>query len=235
MANRAVGTKFKIGSNFVASLTSVSGPELSADTIDTTTLDSNGGYRDFIAGFKDGGEVSVSGFLDTGDTGQIAIYNAFNVGSRDSYTILFPPELGGSWNFTGIVTGFSTSFELEDAISFEATIKVAGAPSMSLTPSGGLTALALTGAGGALTPAFANGNYSYTFDGVTAASLTVTATAANHSLALYIDGVFSQTLTSAAASSAINLTLNVGKKLTILATEAGKTTKVYEIIVVKTA
>lgn len=235
MANRAVGTKFKIGSTFVAELTSISGPELSADTIDTTTLDSDGGYRDFIAGFKDGGEVSLSGFLDTGDTGQIAVYNAFNVGSRDSYSILFPPELGGGWNFTGIVTGFSTSFELEDAIAFEATIKVAGAPSLSTTPSGGLTALALTGTGGTLTPAFANGNFAYAFSGVTASSLTVTATAANHSLALYVDGVFSQILTSGSASSAIPLTTGIGKRINILATEQGKTTKVYEIIAVKTA
>ncbi|WP_336774204.1 phage tail tube protein [Paenibacillus sp. MMO-58] len=234
MAKRAVGTKIQIGSNYVAELTSIGGLELSADTIDVTSLDSNGGYREFIGGFKDAGEVSLSGFFNPGDSGQSALYTAFQNGTTDTYTILFA-SLGASWSFNGVVTGFSTSADLEEAVSFEATIKVSGAPSLGLTPSGGLTALSLVGAGGALTPAFANGNYSYTFSGVTATSVTVTATAANHTLTLYIDGVLSQTLTSAAASAAIPVTLNAGKKLTILATESGKTTKVYEVVVVKTA
>ncbi|ACT00221.1 phage tail tube protein [Paenibacillus sp. JDR-2] len=232
--SKASGTKIQIGANYVAELTSISGPELSADTIDVTTLDSNG-WREFLQGLKDGGEVSISGFFNTSDIGQMAVYQAFNQGSLDSYTILFPPALGASWTLNGIATGISTSAELEDVVSFEATIKVSGAPALGLTPSGGLTALSLTGAGGALTPTFSNGNYLYTFSGVTATSVTLTATAANHTLALYIDGVLSQALTSGSASAAIPVTLNVGKKLTILATESGKTTKVYEVTVAKTA
>ena len=48
----------------MAGLTSINGLELSADTIDVTTLDSDGGYREFIGGFKDAGEVSLEGFLN---------------------------------------------------------------------------------------------------------------------------------------------------------------------------
>jgi hypothetical protein len=75
----------------------------------------------------------------------------------------------------------------------------------------------------------------YTYGGVSATSVTVTATAASHTIQLFIDGVFSQNLTTAVASNAISLTLNVGKKLTIVAFEAGKTSKTTEIIVVKTS
>ena len=143
--------------------------------------------------------------------------------------------MGAEWDFNGIVTGFSTGVELEDGISFEATVKVSGKPSLGLTASAGLSALALTGAGGALTPSFAGTTYSYAFSGVTATSVTVTATAASHTLALYIDGVFSQWLTSGSASAAIAMAAIGSKMLTILAYEAGKTQKVYEIVVVKTA
>lgn len=230
---KALGTKIKIGVNSIAELTSIGGLELSKDTIETTTLDSVEGWRTFIGGLKDGGEVSLGGYFNPADTnGQNAMYVAFNDDSEQDFTILFPAKLGASWNFKGIVTGFSTGAELEDGISFEATIKVSGKPSLGLTPSGGLTNLALTGTGGVLSPAFANAIYSYAFSGVTAASVNVTATAASHNLALYIDGVFSQNLTSGSPSSAIAMAIG-SKKLTILANENGKTQKVYEIVVIK--
>ena len=51
---RALGTTLSIGEvpTLVAGLTSIGGLELSADTIDVTTLDSEDGYREFIGGFK---------------------------------------------------------------------------------------------------------------------------------------------------------------------------------------
>jgi predicted secreted protein len=235
MSQSSLGTKLKIGANSIADLTSIGGLQLSKDTIENTTLDSDG-WRSFAAGLKDAGEVPISGYFNPSDTnGQNALYTAFNDDSLLDFSILFPAALGASWNFKGIVTGFSTGVELEDNISFEATIKVSGKPSLGLTPSAGLTALALTGAGGVLTPSFANGIYSYAFSGVTATSVTLTATAANHNLALYIDGAFSQNLVSGSASAAIPMSAIGSKKLTILANEIGKTQKVYEVVVVKTA
>ncbi len=233
--NPAVGTKLKIGTNSIAELTSIGGLELSADTIESTTLDSNG-WRTFAQGLKDGGEVSISGYFNPADTnGQKALYDAFIAGTLLSLCILFPAAMGAEWDFNGVVTGFTTGAELEDGVSFEATIKVSGQPSLGLTASGGLTALSLTGTGGALTPSFNNGTYYYSFSGVTGTSVTVTATAASHTLTLYIDGVFSQALTSGSAASAIAMAAIGSKKLTIVAYESGKTQKVYEVVVVKTA
>lgn len=233
---QSIGTKLKIGANSITELTSINGLDLSADTIETTTLDSPDGYRTYAQGLKDPGEVSISGFYNPADTnGQKALYDAFNSGALTNFSIIFPAALGADWSFSGIVTAFKTGAELEDGISFEATIKVSGKPNLGLTPSGGLTALALAGAGGALTPGFNNGVYSYSYSGVTATSVTVTATAANHSLALFIDGVFSQVLTSGSASAAIPMPAIGSKMLTIVANEASKAQKVYEVVVVKTA
>lgn len=235
MAQQALGTKLQIGANYIAELTSISGLELSADTIETTSLDSNG-WRTFIQGMKDGGEVSVQGFFNSADTqGQVALYNLFNNGSVSAFTILFPSALGASWGFSGVVTAIKTGSDMEEAVSFEATIKVTGAPSLGLTASAGLSALSLTGAGGTLSPIFNNGNFNYSFGGVTATSVTVTATAANHTLNLFVDDVFSQVLTSGSASASIPLVLNIGKKITIIANESGKTAKIYEVVAIKTA
>jgi predicted secreted protein len=134
MAVRGLGTTLKKGTVPIAGLTEIGGLELSADTIDVTTLDSNGGYREFIGGFKDGGEVSVSGFFDPGTgNGQKELYDAFQAGTVDEYTIEFPAELNASWNFNGVVTGFRTNTGLEDPINFEATIKVSGSPTLVTT------------------------------------------------------------------------------------------------------
>lgn len=138
MATRGLGTVLKMGKDTaakkVAGLTEIGGLELSADTIDTTTLDSDGGYREFIGGFKDAGEVSLTGFFDpTTGNGQKELYDAFESGEVQDFIIEFPAELKTSWNFKGVVTGFNTSTTLEDPVSFEGTIKVSGKPELVVT------------------------------------------------------------------------------------------------------
>jgi len=138
-AQRSLGTKLKIGATtakVVAGLTSIGGLELSADTIDVTTLDSDGGYREFIAGFKDGGDVSLEGYF-YGDTGQMELYNLFESGNTESFKIEFPEAFGVSWAFKGVVTGFGTSAALEDPVGFSCTIKVSGKPTLSTSAKGG--------------------------------------------------------------------------------------------------
>ena len=134
MAKRALGTKLKIGSVSpvtVAGLTSINGLELSADTIDVTTLDSDGGYREFIGGFKDAGEVSVEGYFEpeTGK-GQKELYDLFESGATEDFVIEFPNN--AKWEFKGVVTGLSTGASLEDPLSFSATIKVSGKPTLTV-------------------------------------------------------------------------------------------------------
>jgi predicted secreted protein len=132
MAVKAIGTKLKKGTTVIAELTSISGVELSADTIETTALDTADGYRTFAQGLKDGGEVSISGYFNPGTgTGQQDLLTAFENGTADTYTIDFPPAIGYNWTFQGIVTKFATNAELEDLISFEATFKVTGKPTLA--------------------------------------------------------------------------------------------------------
>lgn len=237
MTTRSVGTIIQIGSTAVAGLTSIGAPPRTADTLDTTTLNNPGGYRTFIGGFKDGGELPISGFFEPDDAGQIALDAAYESGAEMDFLIIFPAPMTASYAFRGVVTALTAgSADLEELLSFESTIKISGKPDLVKVGSAGLSALSLTGTGGALSPAtFSNGNHNYTFGGVSATSVTVTATAVDHEIKLYVDGAFVANLTSGAASAAIPLTLNVGKKLTIVAREEGKSPSTYEVIVVKTS
>jgi predicted secreted protein len=125
---KAKGTKLKKGVTAIAELTSIGGLELSADTIETTTLDSPDGYRTFEQGLKDAGEVSLSGYFDP--TEHQGLLTDFESGAVTTYSIEFPDAT--KWDFDAIVTGYSTGAELEDNVSFEATLKVSGKPTLTV-------------------------------------------------------------------------------------------------------
>ena len=92
------------------------------------------GFREFVGGLKDGGEISLSGLLDVEDTtGQLAFLTAVNSGAVTAFTIVFPTTIGFTWTFNGVAVGFSTGAELEDAVTFEGTIKVTGKPELLAT------------------------------------------------------------------------------------------------------
>jgi predicted secreted protein len=224
-----------IGATAVAELTNIDGLKLSADTIDVTTLDSVGGYKQTITGFKDGGEVGVEGFLNPSDQGQYALYTAFENGTTDSYQILFPSAMGASWAFSGVVTAFETGAASADAVSFSATIKVSGKPTFAITASANLTALSLTGTAGTLSPTFAGATYSYSYS-FTGTSLTVTPTLSGATFDLYVDGtIFQKGITSGGASSAITFSAVGTKKLTLIYNETGKAAKQYDVVAIRTA
>lgn len=138
--SRSVGTVFKVGSSTsakaVGALTSIGGIEISADSIDVTDLSNSDGYREFLAGFKDGGEVPVEGFLDGADDGQDALYGLMESGASSAFSIIFPTAIGKTWSFNGVVIGFSTSVDVDNAITFSCTIKVSGKPTLAATPTG---------------------------------------------------------------------------------------------------
>ncbi|MEH7391772.1 phage tail tube protein [Bacillus sp. JJ1474] len=137
MATRGLGTVLKMATKKVAGLTQIGGLDLSADTIDVTTLDSEGGYKEFIGGFKDAGEVSLSGFFDLStDSGQKDLYDAFESGNTSDFSIEFPQGINAKWTFKGVVTGFKTDTGTDDPVSFEATIKVSGKPTLDMISAG---------------------------------------------------------------------------------------------------
>lgn len=236
MATRALGTTISKGGTLIGGLTEINGVDMSADTIDVTTLDSTGGYRQFLAGFKDAGEVSISGFFAPGDAGQAAMITAFGSGASDTFIITFPESMGATWTFTGIVTKITTGASIEDPVSFEATLKVSSQPNLGTTPSTGVSALTMSGTASSFSPTFAIGKLNYYNSWTTDSSVTFTVTAASHTILLYVDGVFTETLTSGAASSSISgWTIATPKKIDIIVYETGKTPKTYTVISNKTA
>lgn len=137
-ATRSLGTKLSKGTTTpvdIGGLTSIGGIEISADTIDVTTLESDGGYKEFIGSFKDGGEVPIEGFFNPDESsGQVALQDSLDSGLAEDYKITFPTTPKAEWAFKGVVTVFKVGdIDVDGTINFGATIKVSGKPVLTVT------------------------------------------------------------------------------------------------------
>lgn len=127
-ANAAV---LKLGSTTISELTSISAPNLTADTIDVTTHGSTGRYREFIQGLRDGGEISVEGFYTTASANTIT--TQLNTSATTTATIDLPTTPTATrFTATVICTAFSSEAPVDGAIGFSATFKVTGQPSIGI-------------------------------------------------------------------------------------------------------
>ena len=141
--SRSVGTKLLIAPKTgntdveVGALSSISGIDASADEVEVTDMGNTDGYREYLPGFKDGGEVSLSGYMDGEDAGQARLYELMESGDVVDCKIQFPEKIGKTWSFKAGVTKFTTSADVDDAITFEATLKVSGKPTLAATTASG--------------------------------------------------------------------------------------------------
>lgn len=131
--SQSVGTKFLIDGKAVGGLSSIGGVEISADSTDVTAMDNTSGYKEYLGGFKDGGDVPLEGFMDGADEGQAAMYAALEDQKVHQCSIVFPEAIGKTWSFPGVVTKFATSAQVGDAVKFSSAVKVAGKPTLAAT------------------------------------------------------------------------------------------------------
>lgn len=130
MATKAHGTIFKFTPQggeqvTVGKLTSVGEIAPEAEELDVTTLDSEGGYREYLQGFKDAGELEVSGYHHKNDAGQTALRTAFDTSAPGKVEIAFPD--GTKASFSAYVKSHSIgSAEVDGAIGFGATLRLTG-------------------------------------------------------------------------------------------------------------
>ena len=125
-----VGVKFRrwSGSSWadIAEVNSISGPTMSRETIDVTSLDSTGGYREFIGGFRDGGTVSLA--MNFTIVTYTLMKGDFDDNADKNYEILLQDAAGTfvSIEFTGVVTECPVEITPDDKVTSSVTIKVSG-------------------------------------------------------------------------------------------------------------
>ena len=136
MATSAQGTvlKFTPASGqqaVVGRLTSVGEIAPEAEAVDVTTLDSTGGYREYIQGFRDSGELEITGFYDKSDAGQTALRAAFVSGAAGAVKIDFAD--GTSVSFSAFVKSHTIgAAEVDGAVGFGAVLRITGAVTVTV-------------------------------------------------------------------------------------------------------
>lgn len=127
-ATAGVGTKFWRWDNShwqsIAEINSIDGPGKSRDTIDVTSLDSVGGYREFIGGFRDGGTVTLP--MNFTRATYDLMNDDFESNLLQNYEIVLPDTENTSFEFEGLVTELGLAIPADDKITADVTIKVSG-------------------------------------------------------------------------------------------------------------
>lgn len=235
------GTTLKRAGNVIAELTNITGPSKGADSIDVTNFSSPDYYREFIRGFKDGGEVSVEGNFIAGDTlGQIALETDFEAGTVQAFIITFLNST--TWTFSAVVTKYETTAPFDGKVGLAVTLKVSGKPVLGVTLSVDATTIAYEDSVGVKTslPVWVATTYVYsvtintasTYIKVTVTDATAVTIRAQATILGVAGPVYDLTHTIQSGQITIGAAAST-TPMTVTVTDTGKSPKVYTIYVVR--
>lgn len=132
------GTLFKSGNGAspevfatLAEVTSITPPAMARDTVDASHEESPGAWREFIAGMKDGGEISLELNFVAGGSSSLALMSEFDLDgplATKNRQIVFPD--GSYFAFAAILTAFEPDAPLDDKMTASATYKITGKPTL---------------------------------------------------------------------------------------------------------
>lgn len=132
-ATRTIGTtltKVKSGDETadlrIANLTSIGEIGVESDEIDATDHDSPDDYKEFIAGFKDAGEVAIAGNIkdESNVEKMLALAESRSI---EKWIVKYPS--GAKWEFRAFVKSFKDGEKTTDGLAtFTASLRISGKP-----------------------------------------------------------------------------------------------------------
>jgi predicted secreted protein len=108
----------------VGEVVNISGPTMSRETIDVTSLASIGGYREFIAGFRDPGTLTFTMNFTRAD--YETMKTDFESDTEKDYELILPDDDVTTLEFSGLVTELPLNLDPGSQITCNITIKVTG-------------------------------------------------------------------------------------------------------------
>lgn len=107
-----------------AEVNRIAGPTMVRNLIRATSLDSTGGYEEYIPGLRDGGEVTANANYrrDSYDT----LLADFESDTARNYRIVLPDTDGTTFEFAGFIMQFPLTIPPDDKVTYDITIKITG-------------------------------------------------------------------------------------------------------------
>lgn len=118
------GTIFKRNDVAIGEINSIDGPTKSRETIEVTRLEDVDGYRQYIAGLREPGTVTLN--MNFTRENYDLLNADFESDTIQTYAIELPDEDETVFTFNGFVTELPISIPIGDKITCDVTIQISG-------------------------------------------------------------------------------------------------------------
>jgi predicted secreted protein len=108
-------------------LVSLTPPPYSRDAVDSTHMQSDHKFREFVPGLRDGGEMSFTINFIPGDATSDLVAAHATDDTLTQWRMVFPNA--EMWSFFAYLTGFAAEVPLDGKMSATVRVRVSGAPS----------------------------------------------------------------------------------------------------------
>lgn len=138
----AKGTLLKIGDGAtptevfttIAEVVNITGPGLSMDPLDVTSHSSTAGWKEFIGGLLDAGEVSFEiNYIPTDAThdATAGLINDMENRTKRNFEVIFPDSGNTKWTIAALVTGFEPGAPVDGKLTASVSLKLSGQPTLA--------------------------------------------------------------------------------------------------------
>lgn len=117
----------------VGYVTNITGPGMSRDAVDVTNSNSPNGYREFIGGLRDGGEVSFDIVFVPNAPGITLLLAEYDREQASQCKITLPGTTAYMWTFDGVCTGFEPAAPIDGKMTASVTFKISGKPTLAVS------------------------------------------------------------------------------------------------------
>ena len=130
-----VGTRFALRSGSsspftftnAAEVLSIGGPEISAAEIEVSSLDSTGGYKEYITGLRDGGTIALELNWVGSNAQQVLLRDRAILPTAFVYRITWPNSPATVATFSAVCTKFGMNTESGSAVKASVSLRITGA------------------------------------------------------------------------------------------------------------
>ena len=115
----------------IAQLTAVNWGGRALDPVDSTTMDVTDGYRTFIGGLLNGGQLSIEGVYDEADAGHAGLQSDMDAKTVRNFELALPAPVSKTFTIAALITSLDKNAPLDGLVTFSATMQVSGKPTVA--------------------------------------------------------------------------------------------------------
>lgn len=127
------GTLFQIGNGMmtetfttIGEVLSVTGPNMNMTPVDVTNMDSANAIREYIAGLRDSGEVTVTVNFLPDNTAQTQVVTDYKARTKRNFKITWTDSTPATWSFAAFITNIEPNAVVDDRLQASLTMKLTG-------------------------------------------------------------------------------------------------------------